>query len=113
MGFRDCCLYVSSFLVLTYSFSSRKHFIPNLVTLKASTFSDVQSVETLISDKDVLDVLTCISEACIQIADKISYAPIDKLLGTSSNQDLNASGDVVKQLDQICNEILISKLLHL
>jgi len=78
-----------------------------------SAFSDIDNIESFLLDKDIFSIVTCIGEACIQIADKISNAPIDKLLGSISlNQEqTNASGDIVKQLDQICNDILISKLL--
>ena len=61
---------------------------------------------------DVASVVDAVATSSIKIAELISRAAIDGLTGLAAAGE-NASGDKVKKLDEISNEILKESLMHL
>ena len=62
-------------------------------------------------NNQVNNAIISITQASIEISASIASAPINGLTGTAGTE--NTSGDKVKKLDVISNEILIKKLSHI
>ena len=64
-------------------------------------------------DAGLTQCIEAIASSSVRIADLIARAPIDGLLGGAAHSAENSSGDKVKQLDVVSNEILKTALLDL
>ena len=68
-------------------------------------------LNTNFPNDEVNNPIISITKASIEIAASIASAPINGLTGTAGTE--NTSGDKVKKLDVISNEILINELSHI